>query len=329
VNDPAVSIIIVNWNGRQHLARCLPSLLAQSYRDFEIILVDNASTDGSAAFVREHYPQVRLLENDQNLGFAAPNNQGIRAARGPCIVTLNNDTELPPDWLQALVEAAQAHPEVGAFASLVLFDDRRTLIDSAGLSVTLAGMGCQNRMGEDARRVTGPEEVFGACAAAALYRRALLDDVGLFDEDYFAYYEDVDLAWRARLLGWRALLVPGARAYHVHSATGGRGTPLKRRLINRNKVWTVLKDYPSPAWAACLPLILAYNLAAALWPLLRGDPFPWLGAWEGIRRARVALGKRAAIQSRRSVPFRRLLPLMGCFRRPLAGWQARRRVGRL
>jgi hypothetical protein len=327
--SPTLSIVIVNWNGRQHLARCLPSLLAQSYRDFEIILVDNASTDGSAAFVREHYPQVRLLENERNLGFAAPNNQAIRAARGPYIVTLNNDTRLPPGWLQALVEAAQAHPEMGAFASLIVFDDRRTMIDSAGLSVTLAGMGCQNRMGEDARRVTQPEEVFGACAAAALYRRALLDDVGLFDEDYFAYYEDVDLAWRARLLGWRAMLVPEAQAYHVHSATGGRGTPLKRRLINRNKVWTTLKDYPSPACLGFLPLILAYDLTAALWPLLRADPYPWLGMWEGICHARVALGKRAAIQSRRAVPFRRLMPLMGCFRRPLAGWRARRKVGQL
>jgi len=323
------SVVIVNWNGQQHLARCLSSLAAQTYRDFEIIVVDNGSTDGSAAFLRENYPQVRLIENEQNLGFAGPNNQAIRAARGRYIVTLNNDTLPPPGWLGALVQAAEAHPEMGAFASLVVFDDRRSVIDSAGLSVTLAGMGCQRRLGQTVDQVQTPEEVFGACAAAALYRRELLDDVGLFDEDYFAYYEDVDLAWRARLRGWRAMLVPQALVYHAHSATGGRGTPFKKRLIARNKLWTIVKNYPFPAWLLCLPIILAYNIGAALLPLLQGDGSAWAGTREGMCQLRQVLAKRTVIQSRRRVSFRQLMPWMGCFGRPLAGWLARRRLGRL
>jgi GT2 family glycosyltransferase len=326
---PLTSIIIVNWNGREHLARCLPSLMRQTCNDFETIIVDNGSSDNSVDFVRQHYPEIRLLENNQNLGFAGPNNQAIRAAQGRYILTLNNDTEVPPDWLQILVSAAESHPEMGAFASLVVFDDRRHMIDSAGLSVTLAGIGCQNRLGEAVRTVCEPEEIFGACAAAALYRRELLDDVGLFDEDYFAYYEDVDLAWRARLRGWRTLLVPQAVVYHVHSATGGRASPFKEKLITRNKVWTTLKNYPFPAWLVFLPLILAYDIITACVPLLRGDPYPLLGLWQGIRQARVALTKRQTIQSRRVASFQKMIPFMRCFRQPLAGWLAQRKTGRL
>ena len=327
--QPAVSIVIVNWNGREHLARCLPSLMTQTYRDFEVIVVDNGSNDGSAAFIRQQYPLIRLLENSRNLGFALPNNQAIRVARGRYVVTLNNDTELPPSWLAALVSAAEAHPEMGAFASLILFDDRRDMIDSAGLSVSLAGVGCQNRLGESVRRVQGAEEVFGPCAAAALYRRELLDDVGLFDEDYFAYYEDVDLAWRARLRGWRTMLVPQAVVYHAHSATSGRGTPLKRRLIHRNKTWTSMKNYPFPAWLLFLPLMLAHAMITVCLPLLGGDRAPLCGQWQALRHADVAMRKRAAIQAGRTVSFRHMMPLMGCFKRPFAGWWARRKTGRL
>jgi GT2 family glycosyltransferase len=326
---PTVSIVIVNWNGRRHLARCLPSLMAQTYRDFEIIIVDNGSGDGSAAFIRQHYPHVRLLQNSENLGFARPNNQAIGVAQGRYILTLNNDTELPPNWLQALVSAAQTHPEMGAFASLIVFDDWRQMIDSAGLSVTLAGVGCQNRLGEDVQQVQQPEEVFGVCAAAALYRRQLLEDVGLFDEDYFAYYEDVDLAWRARLRGWRAMLVPGAVVYHIHSGTSGRGSAFKEKLVTRNKIWTTLKNYPFPACLFFLPLILAYDIIGVCLPLLRGDHFPLLGLWEGIRHAHVALAKRPTIQAGRVASFRGMMPLMRCFRQPFAGWLARRKTGRL
>jgi GT2 family glycosyltransferase len=301
----------------------------QAYRDFEVILVDNGSSDDSVNFIQEAYPQIRLLQNSQNLGFAGPNNQAIRVAQGRYIITLNNDTEVPPDWLQILVSATESHPDIGAFASLVVFDDRRHMIDSAGLSVSLAGIGCQNRMGGDVEEVQEPEEVFGVCAAAALYRRELLDDVGLFDEDYFAYYEDVDLAWRARLRGWRALLVPQAVVYHVHSATGGRASPFKEKLITRNKVWTTLKNYPFPAWLFFLPLILAYDIITACAPLLRGDPYPLLGLWQGIRQARIALAKRPAIQSGRAASFREMMPFMRCFSQPFGGWLAQRKTGRL
>jgi GT2 family glycosyltransferase len=329
-SSPAVSIVIVNWNGKRYLARCLSSLLSQTYRDFEIIVVDNGSGDGSVELIRGQFPMVRLIQNSSNQGFAGPNNQGIEIARGRFIITLNNDTELPSHWLETLVSTAASYPEMGAFASLIVFDERRTMIDSAGLSVTLAGIGCQNRMGEDARDLREPAEVFGACAAAALYRRELLEDVGLFDPSYFAYYEDVDLAWRARLRGWRTLLVPQATVYHVHSGTSGRGSAFKKKLIVRNMLWTRLKNYPFPAWIVCLPLILAHDIIAVCLPLLRGDTDPVLGYWQGLRQARMAaLARRPAVQSRRTASFRQMMPLMHCFRRPFAGWLARRKTGRL
>lgn len=326
---PLVSIVLLNWNGRHHLERCLPSLAAQTCQDYEIILVDNGSTDGSVAYVQAHYPAVQLIQNAENLGFAAANNQGIAQARGRYVIVLNNDTELDPRWLEMLVTAAESHPEMGAFACLVLFDAQRDLIDSAGISVSVLGHGFQNRLGQRAGDGATVQEVFGVCAAAAMYRRELLGDVGLFDADYFAFYEDVDLAWRARLRGWRSLLVPQSVVYHVHSATVGRASPTKKRLLVRNRLWTIVKDYPLPAGLAFAAPIAAFELAAVALALVRGDAAPLTGLRESLRGMRSALRKRAQIQARRRVTFRQLAPLMHWIGSPRDHWRQRHRVGRL
>jgi len=326
---PGVSVVIANQNGKEYLARCLPSLMAQSFQDFEVIVVDNGSSDDSAAFLQENFPAVRLLQNDENRGFAGANNQGIATAWGKYIATLNNDTEVDPDWLRSLVAAADLHPDIGAFASLVLLDDKRDVIDSAGLSVSLLGHGCQNRLGEAATTVESSDEVFGVCAAAAMYRKDLFDDVGLFDEDFFAYYEDVDLAWRARLRGWRSMLVPQAVVYHVHSATGGRGSHFKKRMMARNRMWAILKNYPFPGLLVFAPFIIAYEVTVACLGLLSGNPYSWLGLWQGIRRAVAVLEKRGRIQSGRLVSLRELIPLMCGFREPFSSLLSQRRNGRL
>ncbi len=329
MNAPVVSIVIINWNGKEHLARCLASLEAQTYRDFETIVVDNGSTDGSVAFVRERFPTVHLICNDHNLGFARANNQGIAIAHGRYIVLLNNDTQTEPQWLEALVRAAEAHPEIGAFAPLVLFNDRRDTVDSAGLTVSVFGHGIQNLLGERVERVRGVCEVFGVSATAALLRRELLQDIGLFDEDYFIYYEDVDLAWRARLRGWRSFLVPQAIVYHTHSATVGRGSPFKKRLLTRNRLWTVTKDYHFPALIFFLPLIVAFELGFAVLSLIRGDTASLTGLWQGLTGLPGALRKRVFIQSNRKASFRDLAPLMHWFNFPLSNWRLRRDIGRL
>jgi len=302
-----VWIIVVNWNGRHHLARCLPSLQAQTYRDFEVIVVDNGSTDGSAAWLMENFPGVRLVQNLRNLGFATANNQAIRATESPYVVTLNNDTEATETWLAELVSAAESDLSVGMVASQMLLADSPEVIDSAGIEIDWTGTAWQQRRGEPIDEDGNPEEVFGPCAGAALYRRAMLDEIGLFDEDFFVYYEDVDLAWRARNAGWRCLYAPRARVYHVHSATGGKEPSRKRYLIGRNKVWALIKNYPAARLWVTWPLVLCFELAAVLYALLiERDTAPLQGRLAGCKEISHAWRKRRTV---RRVAWGKLSPV--------------------
>ncbi|MBL7200616.1 MAG: glycosyltransferase family 2 protein [Anaerolineae bacterium] len=291
------SIVIVSWNGRRLLERCLPTVLSQSYSEFEVVLLDNGSTDGSAEWVEAHYPSLRLIRRDRNLGFARANNQAIQAARGRYVATLNNDAEPDPDWLDEMVSALESSPTVGMCASRMVRADDPSIVDSCGIEVDRAGIGWNRRGGEVDRPEEEPYEVFGPCAGAALYRRAMLDQVGMFDADFFAGYEDIDLAWRAGRMGWRCLYVPSARVVHRHSSTFKEGSPLKGYLLGRNKVWTLIKNYPWPQWLLLSPLILAYDTAAWGSALLAGDPNPLRGrlaAWKALPRI---LDKRRSIQA--------------------------------
>lgn len=307
-----VSVIVVNWNGRHHLEMCLPALAAQTYPNYEIILVDNGSTDGSVPYVREQFPQARLICLDENAGFARPNNIGIRASQATYLATLNNDTKVDPNWLTELVRAAEANPAAGMCAAKLLFYDRPDVVNSAGICLDRLGIAWDRWGGRvDAAEGAAPTAVFGPSAGAALYRRAMLDEIGLFDEDYFAYLEDVDLAWRARLAGWDCLYVDTAVVYHRHSATAVEGSPFKNRLLGRNKVWTILKNYPAPALFLYLPLILAYDLgsvAAALGQ--RRDASPLYGRLQALAGFAKMWRKRRLIQRRRRISNREMLRLM-------------------
>ncbi|MFQ6059195.1 MAG: glycosyltransferase family 2 protein [Anaerolineae bacterium] len=318
--NATASIIILNWNGRPYLEGCLSSVMAQTYPDFEVVLVDNGSTDGSTEFVARRFPQVRIIRHDENLGFAAGNNAAIRATRSLYIATLNNDARAEPAWLAELVEAMESDAQVGMCASKMLYAHRPEVIDSAGLSPDVAGIAWNRRWGErDRGDDAGPMEVFGACAGAALYRRAMLDQIGLFDEDFFAYLEDADLAWRARLAGWKCLYVPTAVAHHVHSATGGVGSPFKNYLLGRNKIWTIVKNYPGPQLFCYLPLIVAYDLAAVAYGLLvRGDMSPLRGRLAALHALPTMWRKRRAIQRQRVVPFADLARHMSPLQSPLS-----------
>jgi hypothetical protein len=263
---PTVSVLIVNWNGRRWLESCLPALAEQHFRQFEIIVVDNASEDDSVAWLAEHWPEVRVLTQSQNTGFASANNRGIEAARGSWIATLNNDTVVEADWLASLVAAADG-PEVGMVASLVVFWDDPDRVDAAGIEVDVSGMAWNRGHGRPVEEVPAPIEVFGPNAAAALYRRQMLAEIGAFDEEFFAYYEDVDLAWRARRAGWRCRYAPAAVVRHWHSATGGQLPWLKSYLISRNKLWTLTKNYDGRHLLVRLPFIALVDLAALLYRL--------------------------------------------------------------
>jgi len=294
-----VCIAIVNWNGRRLLETCLPAVLAQTYASYKVIVVDNGSGDGSAAWVAERFPQVRLIRNETNIGFCAGNNQAFAATSAPYLAVLNNDAAPEPAWLAELVRAMESDPRVGMCASKILRWDRHDILDSAGLAPDRSGTFWEWRGGErdDPQEPAKPHEVFGPSGAAALYRRVMLEQVGGFDEDFFAYLEDADLAWRARLAGWRCLYVPTARVYHRHSATGGEGSPLKGYHLGRNKWWTVIKDYPWPDLLWNLPFVVGYDLAAVGYHLLvRRDVHPLRGRLAALWTLGTVLRKRRMVQ---------------------------------
>ncbi|HOG97343.1 MAG TPA: glycosyltransferase family 2 protein [Methanothrix soehngenii] len=264
-----ISVIVLNYNGKGFLNSCLSSLASQTYSDFEVIVVDNGSRDGSPEYIEENYPWVRLAKNDENLGFAGGTNVGIRAAKGKFIITLNNDSMADRRFIEELIKP-MADPEVGVCAAKMLFPDGR--INSAGICISRSGAAWDRGMFEpDRGQYEFVEEVFGACAGAALYRREMLDEIGLFDEDFFLYLEDVDLAFRARLAGWKCLYVPGARVIHHHGGTAGVGSDLAVYYGNRNIVWYPIKDFPFRLLITSLPFIVARNLAVIPYYALRGQ----------------------------------------------------------
>lgn len=303
---PLVSIVIANWNGRSWLSHCLSSLARQTFTDFEVIVVDNGSSDDSVAWLLAHWPDVRLVRLKLNLGFAAANNLGIRAARGRFIVTLNNDTLAEPDWLAQMVTAVST-PDIGMVAAKILVWNDPAMLDSTGIEVDLAGMAWNRGDGQPADTVFAAE-VFGPNAAAALYRREMLEQIGLFDEDFFAYYEDVDLAWRARRAGWRCVYAAEAQIRHWHSATGGQNKPFKAYLLGRNRVWCLVKNYPWPALLWRAPLLLLYDGLIGLVQTFRlRDGAPLNGRYHGWITARHAWRKRSANQG--EVALRPIPPL--------------------
>ncbi|HKI51347.1 MAG TPA: glycosyltransferase family 2 protein [Geothermobacteraceae bacterium] len=270
--QPLVSIIIVNWNGRDHLPDCLDSLAVQSFRDFEVILVDNGSTDGSLALVRERYPWVKQVPLATNTGFATGNNRGLAHAGGDYIVTLNNDTRVAPDWLGTLVAVANAHPRAGMVGSRICSFADPELIDSLGMGICVDGMSrgrFRNRRWSELN-VPELEEILFPSACAALYKRAMLEETGFFDDDFFAYAEDSDLGLRGRLAGWDALLATGAVVRHKYSQTGGSLSPFKVYLVERNHYWVALKTFPIGRLAA-LPLLTLVRYWAQLRAVVAGS----------------------------------------------------------
>ncbi len=300
---PIVSVIILTWNGKQFLTDCLDSLAGQTFREFEVILVDNGSIDGSATYVREQFPWVRQVELRENSGFAKGNNLGFAVATGEFIVTLNNDSKVVPEFLAELVKAVQAAPNIGMVAAKMLNFFQIDRIDSVGVMPTTAGIGINVGIGEtDNGQYDEPAAVFGPCAGAALYRRSMLEDTGFFDPDFFAYYEDLDLAWRGRLTGWQAVTAPKALVYHVHSATGGRMSPFTVYHVQRNKWYVLLKNWPAAILLRHLLLILSCDAAALFLALLRGQFVPALRArYHVLRDFPVLVRKRHEVANLRQL----------------------------
>lgn len=251
---PIISIIVPNWNGKQYLKKCLSSLLKQDYSGIEIILVDNGSSDGSVEFVEQNYPDIVIVSHKTNLGFAQGINSGIKVSRGKYLATLNNDTEADSEWISRLVRVMESDSEIGCCASKMLRYYDRDIIDSAGVILYQNGNAYDRGANErDTGQYESQVEVFGACAGAALYRRRMLEDIGLFDGDYFAYLEDVDLSFRMHIFGWKCIFVPDAIVYHIHSATSKQASPFKLYHLERNKLWNMWKYYPLQLFIGQIP----------------------------------------------------------------------------
>jgi GT2 family glycosyltransferase len=265
---PLISIVIVNYNGKRFLSDCLNSIFSQTYFSFEVIMVDNASSDGSVEYVQEIFPDVKIVSQSANVGFAGGTNAGIRQAEGEFILTLNNDTILTPNFIDELARPMVSDPFVGICASKMIFPDGR--INSTAICISRSGAAWDRGSGEpDKGQYDIQEEVFGACAGAALYRSSLLEEIGLFDEDFFLYMEDVDLAFRARLSGWKCVYVPTARVIHIHGGTSKTGSDLSVYYGNRNLLWYVVKNFPRRTFLIFIPWIIGRNIAVIPYYFLR------------------------------------------------------------
>ncbi|MEA3273460.1 MAG: glycosyltransferase family 2 protein, partial [Patescibacteria group bacterium] len=269
----SLAIIIPNWNGRKVLKKCLDSLRIQTFKDFETYVVDNGSSDKSNRMIAEDYPEVRLIKLKENTGFAKANNIGIRQAikddaqannqkeqKLKYICPLNNDIELNAHYLEEMVMTAKKYQKengkLGILAAKLFFKYEPQLINTVGTLIQIDGSGMERGFREkDQGQYEETKEIFGSCGAAALYSVKMLQEIAYknrkgedcyFDEDFFAYYEDLDLNYRSRLLGYKAYYVPKAFAYHVHSATGKSFSPFKSFHVHRNQYYVLIKNFPLP-----------------------------------------------------------------------------------
>ncbi len=308
-----VSLVIPTYNGAHLLAPCLDSVARQTRRPDETIIVDDASTDGTAALLSEHYPWVRLLRLDTNRGFVGAVNHGIETAAGDIIALLNNDTEADPDWLAALVAPLESEPAVGFCASKLLLFDQRDHLQAAGDGYSPGGVPVnRGAWMRDDGRFDRPEDIFGASGGAAAFRRAMLRTVGTFDPWLVSYLEDTDLSWRAQLQGFRCRYVPDARVYHRVSATGGGIRP--SYYCGRNFLLVLASDVPGPLlrryWRDVLReqgSVLAEALRHVREPAARAR---LRGILAGLRDLPAALRRRRRIQATRTVSIEYLDSLL-------------------
>ena len=264
-----ISIIIPNYNGEKFLTDCLHSIQNQTFIDYEVIVVDNASTDQSVDLIRHKFPGVTILENHENRGYAGGANNGILSARGEYLLILNTDTILSPDCLSELYLAICERPEMGMYAPRILYPDAK--LNAAGSMASVSGSSWERGKGKVASgHFDTPCEVFGPYGAAALFCRKVLEKTGGFDEDFFLFVEETDLSFRARLAGYRCWYVPSAIVTHYHGATAGRTSDTALYYLHRNTIWYVFKDYPFFLLVFALPWIFGRNLLSVLYYSYQG-----------------------------------------------------------
>lgn len=291
------TIVIPNLNGMKFLKDCLDSLMEQSRQDFSIILIDNGSEDGSAEYVESHYPEVQVCRNDKNLGFCRAVNQGILLSQTPYVILLNNDTVCDPFYVEELVRAMEEKEDAFACAPKMVQMADPERMDDGGDYYCALGWAYAYGKGKDARNYQKERKIFSACAGASIYRKKIFDEIGLFDEAHFAYLEDIDVSYRARIAGYRNYYIPEALVRHAGSATTGSVyNEFKIRYSSRNSIYLIYKNMPWLQILLNLPLLAAGFFIKTLFFAGKGY----------FREYVTGLRKGAALcKKERKVPFRR------------------------
>jgi len=296
---PVVSVVILNYNGMDVLPRCLRSVYNSTYPNFEVIVVDNGSTDQSVDAAERDFPETIMVRNGRNLGYSMGNNMGIARSKGEYVVLLNNDTVVHPDWLEELVKGAiQLN---GGFyqPKIVLMDDPK-IINSAGNMIHIAGFGLCRGLGEpDVGQFEEMVEIGYASGACVFAPRRAIEEIGLLDPLYFAYNEDTDWGWRGRIFGWKSFYIPAAVVYHKWSRFGGLSS-LKFYYIERNRIATLVKNYSNRTLILLLPILLMFELAVILYSLSSGRLPEKIRGYVGLFKSR-----RNLIEQRRQLQAKR------------------------
>lgn len=297
-----ISIVIPNYNGAAYIGDCLSSLAEQSFKDVEVVVVDNASTDGSPEAVERDYPSVKLVRLAENRGFAAAVNAGIAAGTGEFVILLNNDTRAESDFVAEL-HAALAKGDAAMAAPKMLFARDPSVINSLGLGYCITGTNHDIGFGRgDGPQFAENAAIFGPCGGAGMYRRSMLEEVGPLDESFFMYYEDVDLAFRAQLAGHKCISAPSARVYHIEGAAGVTLSRPRNYYFTRNALSVIAKNFPRRLLFRYAHVLLWEMTKRAVSPMLRGDFSAFWGYLAGLGRLGDALRKRREVQARKRVP---------------------------
>ena len=314
---PKVSIIILNYNGKGITTGCLKALAAQSFKDFEALVVDNGSFDDSVyeieSFLKETAmaPLVKLISLNKNLGFTGGNLEGFRYAQGEYIALLNNDVKPDQKWLEEIAKTMEGHAEVGICASKMIVNGRN-VIDSAGDIYATSLKGFKRGEGENAGRFNQCEYIFGACAGAALYRRKMIEEIGFFDDDFFLIQEDTDMNCRAQLAGWKVLYVPSAIVYHRVSSTIGSMSDMAVYYSLRNSEYVRLKNVPIKVFVKCIPGFIIGMMTEFIYFAVKHKKFIlyFRAKMDYLRGIPRMLEKRAAIMKNMKVDTDYLLSMM-------------------
>lgn len=291
-----ITIVIPNYNGKHFMKSCLSSLEEQTCKDFKILVVDNASTDGSIEYMKKYYPDIDLISLDQNYGFSKAVNIGIQHSGTPYVILLNNDTAADPHFVKELLCAIEQSPRIFSVSSKMIQMYHPELIDSAGDLYTVIGWGVCRGTGRPVSNYTEPDEIFSACAGASIYRRSAFRRIGYFDENHFAYLEDIDIGYRAKIYGYRNMYCPAALVRHVGSGTSGsKYNAFKVRLSARNNLYVNYKNMPLPILLLNgIPLLMGYLVKYAFFLKTGWGKEYREGIQEGLRTMR----------SQKKVPFR-------------------------